>query len=58
MDGRKESRKGTEAMSLTIGEFIIVLFLIITILWCQMINRKINRLHNWIAQIKYRDKEE
>jgi len=45
-------------MSLTIGEFIIVLFLIITILWCQMINRKINRLHNWIAQIKYRDKEE
>lgn len=44
-------------MTMTIGEFIIVSFLIIVVMWLQLINTKINRFHNWMADIKYKKKD-
>lgn len=38
---------------MTIAEVVIVLLLILNILWFQLINRKINRIHNWIVEGKY-----
>lgn len=43
---------------MSIGEIILSAFMIIVVMWIQLVNKKINRIHNWIVDGKYvRNKE-